>query len=90
MPTLVNGVQHHSGENPQQVRKRIFEAEKVVMSSMLHRWHQEFGVDYLIVVIEPRRGSEKRVFLRWKGAWESLYAAVEKTFSSLLHFSVEK
>lgn len=39
-------------DRPTKVEDRVFEAEKIVVSSILHRWRKERGIAYSIVVVD--------------------------------------
>jgi 2-oxo-4-hydroxy-4-carboxy--5-ureidoimidazoline (OHCU) decarboxylase len=44
------------------IDKRVLEAEKVVVSNMLHNWRKRYGMDYILIV----RNSPDEVFARFR------------------------
>jgi hypothetical protein len=67
-------------EAKKDIEKRILEAERVVVSDILHRWRKKYGMDYAIVVFnapgdvftrvrisEKSKGEMKAAF---ESAWE--------------------
>ena len=53
-----------------EIEKRVLEAEKVVVSNILHNWKRRYGMDYLIVVCND--WEKEDVFSRYEIADEHL------------------
>lgn len=74
-----------NGRNGEAVRKRVLEAQKVVVSAILNEWRKEWGMSYVILVHNNGTGGSevfRRVRVR-KEHWASVEASVSETATAL-------
>jgi hypothetical protein len=68
MPTYIDGVSMKNSETEEERQRRLFDAELTTMSAMLNRWHNELGVEFLLIVRAQQPDGSHRVYNRWHAA----------------------
>lgn len=66
-----------NGENRKAIEQRVLEAEKVVVSNMLHNWRKRYGMDYVILIRNGPGNVFSRVRVSDEGAKDMMDALVE-------------
>lgn len=66
-----------NGRNGEAAKKRILEAQKVVVSAILNEWRKEWGMSYVLIV--HNNGTGPAVFTRGRvcaAHWNEVHTAV--------------